>query len=319
MLQDFQTDFGPNRARSQQANPYQQSPMSAPTAAPTAPNPQAQGLGQALARPAQPPQATQPMFQQGPPLAPGGMPGTPMPPQGPGGNHHQNVLNMAYQQWLGRTPGDGELAQHLGANPTFGEVQHALYNIQNSPEAQLYKKASRGQMQAGAAQGAAPAGPFQGNGMPSPGWGQGGGAGAPAPSAPPAGPQPQMHGNPFQIIQQYQGSHDLKDPAALQGLLQALQQGGVNASLATHAGGQPSADKINFGGHTWDMIRDVGGPNQAWQIMNSDPTAPQAPSGSPLTQYAMSQGALPQGADSSYGDKLIQQLLQQIGLQGAMR
>src|SRR5262245_28081239 len=45
---------------------------------------------------------------------------------------------------------------------------------------------------------------------------------------------------------------------SLDPILAALNQAGYGATRATHAGNQPSDDKINIGGSIYDLIRDVG-------------------------------------------------------------
>jgi hypothetical protein len=69
-----------------------------------------------------------------------------------------------------------------------------------------------------------------------------------------------------QIAQSYFASN-APTSSALDGLLAAYQQAGINATRATHAGGTlPSDDKIVLpDGSVVDLIADVGGPGAAWQ------------------------------------------------------
>lgn len=70
-----------------------------------------------------------------------------------------------------------------------------------------------------------------------------------------------------QIAQGYFGT-TAPTSSAIDGLLKAYQQAGINATRATHAGGLPSDDKIVLpGGQVIDLISDVGGPGAAWQYM----------------------------------------------------
>jgi hypothetical protein len=69
-----------------------------------------------------------------------------------------------------------------------------------------------------------------------------------------------------QIAQSYFGTA-APTSDAINGLLAAYQQAGINATRATHAGGTlPSDDKIVLpDGSVIDLISDVGGPGAAWQ------------------------------------------------------
>lgn len=97
------------------------------------------------------------------------------------------------------------------------------------------------------------------------------------------GPQTQG-GDPQQLIAQWQQSHPASNPD-IPGLVQLLQQNGVQATQATHAGGQLSDDKIIIGGGMYDLGSSLGGGDASWfsnpQPDMNDPNAGGTASGAP--------------------------------------
>lgn len=92
-------------------------------------------------------------------------------------------------------------------------------------------------------------------------------AAPPKPATPPKPPTPPLSftgGDPYAWIQQQANGRN-PTTEELQKLLDILKAGGVNASWATSAGGQ-SQDKLVLNDVMYDFIRDVGGPNAAWQF-----------------------------------------------------
>jgi hypothetical protein len=77
-------------------------------------------------------------------------------------------------------------------------------------------------------------------------------------------------------------------------VIKALNDAGIKASRATHAGNQPSEDFINFdGGGGFDFIQNVGSPNARWQMLAGRAAAPARASIGSLGQIA---GASPYAA-----------------------
>jgi hypothetical protein len=77
-------------------------------------------------------------------------------------------------------------------------------------------------------------------------------------------------------------------------VIKALNDAGVSASRATHAGNQPSEDFINFGGGGgYDFIQNVGSPNAKWQMLAGRGAAPARAAVGSLGQMA---SASPMGA-----------------------
>lgn len=68
------------------------------------------------------------------------------------------------------------------------------------------------------------------------------------------------------LISYYQSHNQVN--TGIDGLVQFLQQNGINAKRATHSG-MASDDAIEIDGQIYDEIQDVGGLNQKWQHMRT--------------------------------------------------
>lgn len=83
-------------------------------------------------------------------------------------------------------------------------------------------------------------------------------------------------GNADALIAQWQQQHPANNPD-VPGLVQFLQQNGIPAQQATHAGGQLSDDKITINGGMYDLGSSLGGPDASWfsnpQPDTNDPNA----------------------------------------------
>ncbi len=93
-----------------------------------------------------------------------------------------------------------------------------------------------------------------------------------------ATPQPQggQTADPNAIIAQWKQSHPASNPD-LPGLVKLLNDNGLQATQATHAGGQLSDDKIILNGGMWDLGSSFGGQGGQWfdapQVDYNDPNA----------------------------------------------
>ncbi len=122
-------------------------------------------------------------------------------------------------------------------------------------------------------------------------------AGAPTGGTPPSG----GGGADAQaLVQQWQNSHSVTNPD-LPGLVAFLQQHGINAQVATHGvgavngvgGNLQSGDAIILPGiGVVDLVRDVGGPNAAWQWLGPSAAGGGGSSGGGQSGPSMGGGAL---------------------------
>ncbi len=70
-------------------------------------------------------------------------------------------------------------------------------------------------------------------------------------------------GDPNALIAQWKQTHPASNPD-LPGLVQFLNSHGLQATQATHAGGQLSDDKIILNGGMWDLGSSFGAPGGSW-------------------------------------------------------
>lgn len=84
-------------------------------------------------------------------------------------------------------------------------------------------------------------------------------------------------GNWGEAAQWYQANHGVG--TGLAGLSDFLNKQGYQNSIATRGTGNPSDDKLNIGGGTWDFIFDVGGPGQKWQMLDDNAPGGGGPGG----------------------------------------
>ncbi len=85
----------------------------------------------------------------------------------------------------------------------------------------------------------------------------------PTGSTPTAAQPTQQAGDPNALIAQWKQTHPASNPD-LPGLVQFLNSHGLQATQATHAGGQLSDDKIILNGGMWDLGSSFGAPGGSW-------------------------------------------------------
>jgi hypothetical protein len=79
----------------------------------------------------------------------------------------------------------------------------------------------------------------------------------------PGTPQTSGGGDPQALIAQWQAQHSAENPD-IPGLVQFLNQNGIGATQATHAGGQLSDDKIIINGGMYDLGSSLGAAGGSW-------------------------------------------------------
>lgn len=127
----------------------------------------------------------------------------------------------------------------------------------------------------------------------------------PVKAHPPAAPQapPEALG----LISQLQGTLS-PTSQSLDPIIAALQSKGYTAARAPRAGNRLSDDKLVVNGSMYDLINDVGGANAGWSQNFVNPNPPS--NHSALASALMA---------PSYGDSVLQSVLQNLATKSALR